>query len=94
MPKELIDTKHLLRPGGAYSSCLRAGDFIFVAGTLATDAQGNRVVRPSRANDTGPGKHSSYPAAAGASLNDCVKATVFLSDFSLFGQYNQVYSQY
>ena len=43
MPKELIDTKHLVRPGGAYSSCLRAGDFIFVAGTLATDAQGNRV---------------------------------------------------
>ena len=31
---------------------------------------------------------------AGATLDDIVKATVFLSDYSLFERYNQVYSRY
>ncbi len=95
MPKELINTSHLARPGGAYSSCLRAGDFVFVAGTLATDVQGKRVgdtieEQTARVLET----IQAILQEAGASLDDVVKATVLLSDLSLFPRYNQVYARY
>ena len=95
MAKERIDTTNIVRPGGAYSSCLRAGDFIFVAGTLATDAQGNRVGTTIEEQTARVLENiQAILAAAGATLDDCVKATVFLSDLSLFPQYNEVYSRY
>jgi 2-iminobutanoate/2-iminopropanoate deaminase len=95
MPKELIDTSQIVRPGGAYSSCLRAGDFVFVSGTLSNDAQGQRVgdtieEQTARVLET----IQAILHAAGASLDDVVKATVFLSDESLFARYNQVYARY
>jgi 2-iminobutanoate/2-iminopropanoate deaminase len=95
MTKELINTSHIARPGGAYSSCLRAGDFVFVAGTLSNDAQGTRVgetieEQTAQVLET----IQAILQAAGASLDDIVKATVFLSDLSLFQRYNQVYSRY
>ena len=95
MPKEQINTSHIARPGGAYSSCLRAGDFVFVAGTLSNDAQGTRVgdtieEQTAQVLET----IQAILQAAGASLDDIVKATVFLSDQSLFPRYNQVYARY
>ena len=95
MPKEYIDTKHIVRPGGAYSSCLRAGDFIFVAGTLSTDEQGQRVGSTIEEQTARTLENiRAILQAAGASLDDVVKATVFLSDLSLFPRYNQVYSSF
>ncbi|HEY7358257.1 MAG TPA: RidA family protein [Ktedonobacterales bacterium] len=95
MAKVLIDTTHITRPAGAYSSCLRAGDFVFVAGTLSIDEQGNRVgetIEEQTAHILETLQDVLH--AAGASLDDIVKATVFLSDYSLFERYNQVYSRY
>ena len=93
--KESIDTKKVAPPVGAYSNCLRAGDFIFVAGTLSTDEQGNRVGSTIEEQTVRTLENiQKILEEAGADLDDIVKATVYLSDYSLFERYNRVYSRY
>jgi 2-iminobutanoate/2-iminopropanoate deaminase len=94
MPKQQILSPEMPPPGGAYSPCIRAGAFVFVAGQGPFDpatgklvgetieAQTERVIENIRI----------ILAAAGASLADVVKATVHLSDMALFERYNQVYA--
>lgn len=95
MGKEFIDTKKVARPAAAYSSGLQAGDFIFVSGTISTDEQGNRIGSTIEEQTARTLENiQAVLEAAGAGLDDIVKATVYLSDYSLFERYNQVYSRY
>ena len=96
MPKQLVHVEHGPPPGGAYSPCLRAGDFIFVAGQGPIDPATGQVVGTTIEEQTERVLENIalLLAAAGASMADVVKATVHLSDLSLFARYNQVYARY
>jgi 2-iminobutanoate/2-iminopropanoate deaminase len=83
-------------PIGPYSQAIRAGEFLFCSGQIALDpalgklvdgdvsAQARQVVRNVAAVLT----------AAGASLSDVVKTTIFLVDMADFGAVNAVYAEY
>ena len=95
MARQPIHTDDAPRAIGAYSQAVRAGNTIYLSGqiglepatmTLADgiDAQLDRVLRNLRA----------VAAAAGATLNDAVKVTVFLTDMGNFARVNEAMAQF
>lgn len=82
-------------PNLPFYPAVRAGDFIFVSGQVAKDADGNMVCgtieEETRATIEAVRRALD---AAGAELADVVKATVFLEDARDFGRYNGVFKEY
>ncbi|MGY6270134.1 RidA family protein [Achromobacter denitrificans] len=74
------------------SRATQAGGFLFLSGQIPMGADG-RVVR----GDIGAQTHAALDriketlAQAGATLKDVVRVTVWLSDLSLFAQFNDAY---
>jgi 2-iminobutanoate/2-iminopropanoate deaminase len=96
MPKQEIRTSGSAAPSGAYSQGIRAGDFVFVAGQGPLDPETGEVVGETIEEQTVRTLENvkAVLAEAGASLADVVKASVHLSDLSLFPRYNEVYARY
>ena len=96
MPKQLIAPENGPRPGGAYSPGLRVGDFVFVAGQTPMDPSTGKIVGETIEEQTAQTLENikAILEAAGASMADVVKASVHLSDLSLFQRYNTVYATY
>ena len=96
MAKQLIMPDNGPRPGGAYSPGLRVGDFIFVAGQVPIDPATGQVAGDTIEEQTARVLENikAILEAGGATMADVVKATVHLSDLSLFPRYNAVYAGY
>ncbi len=96
MAKQQIQTDQAPRPGGAYSQGLRAGDFVFVAGQGPTDPATGKIEADSIEEQTARTLENvrAILEAAGATMADVVKATVHLSDLSMFESFNSVYARY
>jgi len=94
--KQPIHTDRAPAPGGAYSQGLRVGDFIFTAGQGPWDPVTRQVIGNTIEEQTVRTLENirAILESAGASLADVVKATVYLSDLSLFPRFNQVYAGY
>ncbi len=81
-------------PAAAYSQAVRKGSFVATAGQIALDADGILVGE----GDIGAQTHQTLAnlrgalEAAGASLDDVIKTTVFLSDMSHYRGMNEVYN--
>lgn len=93
--KQPIQTTDAPQAIGTYSQAVRAGNTIYLSGqigldpssmTLAEsiDAQIDQVLRNLQA----------VAAAAGATLDDAVKVTVFLTDMGNFARVNAAMAQY
>lgn len=72
----------LPRPIGPFPQAVRAGDFVFVSGTVAVDPTTGEVVEGGIEEQTAyaMGNIRSVLEAAGGSMNDLVKVTVHLRD--------------
>ena len=78
-----------------YSSAIRAGDFIFVSGTVGgVDAQGNPIEGIAAQTKQCLENTKNVLQTAGASLSDVVKATVFLTNADDYAKMNEVYRSY
>jgi 2-iminobutanoate/2-iminopropanoate deaminase len=78
-----------------YSSAIRAGDFIFVSGTVGgVDAQGNPIEGIAAQTRQCLENMKNVLQTAGASLSDVVKATVFLTNADGYAKMNEVYRSY
>ena len=95
MTKQAIQTAEAPQAIGTYSQAIRAGNTVYLSGQIGLDpatmqlvegidAQIHRVFRNMQA----------VAAAAGASLDDAVKLTVFLADLAHFAKLNEIMSQY
>jgi 2-iminobutanoate/2-iminopropanoate deaminase len=96
MPKQPVHVENGPPPGGAYSPVLRAGDFVFVAGQGPLEPGTGKIVGTTIEEQTERVLENIklLLEAAGANMADVVKATVHLSDLSLFPRYNAVYARY
>jgi len=83
-------------PRGPYSPAVRAGDFIFVSGQLAVDPVTNELSLGAIEHETRVTLNNikRILEAAGASLNDVVKCSVFLKDGNDFAAMNSVYTEF
>ncbi len=94
MPKQVIRAQRGAPPLGAYSQGWRAGDFVFVTGTVPIGPDGSVV------GDTiGEQTHTTIDnieavlEAAGATLADVVKVNVYLDEVGLFPLFNEAYKE-
>lgn len=80
--------------GAPYSPALRRGPFLFVSGAVSVDRATGETVGSDIGAQTAQvlDNIAAVLAAAGASLDDVVKTTVFLTDATLAAGMNEVYA--
>ena len=80
--REEIRVPELAEPVSHYTDAVRAGDLLFVSGCIAVDGDGRLVGGDDAAAQTRQvfANLEAILAAAGASIRDVVKVTVFLTD--------------
>lgn len=81
---------------GPYSLAVRAGDFLFVSGTVPVDPESGEPVRGDfeQAVRRVMSNLQAILAAAGGDLDAIVKTTVFLGDLERFADFNRIYAEY
>jgi 2-iminobutanoate/2-iminopropanoate deaminase len=94
--RERVETANAPTAIGAYSQAIRLGNLVFSAGQLGIDPRTGDLVE---GGITGQARRvldnlSAVLEAAGSSMDNVVKTTVFLSDMSNFAAMNEVYKQY
>jgi reactive intermediate/imine deaminase len=97
MPRHrLIRAEGLAEPISHYSDAVRAGETIYVSGQASVDAGGNLVGRGDVVAQTRQVLDNMKRAlqAAGASLDDVVKVTVYLADCADRPKVNEVRKAY
>src|SRR5439155_22073568 len=82
-------------PNLPFHPAVRAGDFIYVSGQVAKDANGNMVAGTIEEETRATLEAAKRVLAdAGCDLEDVVKVTTFLEDARDCGRYNSVFREY
>ena len=82
-------------PNLPFHPAVRAGDFIFVSGQVAKDANGNMLSGTIEEETAGAIESiRRILAEEGVTLTDVVRVTTYLEDARDFGRYNKVFSEY
>lgn len=78
-----------------FSKAVRAGGFLFLSGVLPMDAQAN-IVEGGIAEQTRAvmERIATTLAECGASMQDVVRATIWLADLEDFAAFNEAYRQH
>ncbi|MDH7484948.1 MAG: RidA family protein [Anaerolineae bacterium] len=94
MPREIIATAKAPAAIGPYSQAVRVGHLVFTAGQIGIDPVLGQL-RSGIAAQTRQALANLQAVleAAGSSLNQVVKTTIFLQDMADFATVNQVYGQ-
>ncbi len=96
MSKHVVATSSAPAAIGPYSQAIRTGDLVFTAGQIALDPATQKVVSGGIAEQTTRVMENlkAILEAAGSSMSQVVKATVFLKDLGDFATMNAVYDEY
>lgn len=98
MSREVIYTNLAPDPLGPYNQAIAAsGRMIFVSGQIALDPQTGDIVGAgdvTQQTEQAIANLKAILVAAGATLDDVVKTTVFLKDLNDFVAMNTVYANY
>ena len=98
MTKRVVRTDQAPAPfqGAPYSQGIVHGDLVFVSGQLGVDPSDGQVVEGGIAEQTEQVMQNlgAILEAAGSSLANLVKATIFLADLADFQAMNEVYGRY
>ena len=94
--KQIIRTSNAPAAIGPYSQAVKAGGFVFASGQIPTDPQTGQFVPGGITEQTEQVLRnlSALLEAAGSSLDQVVKTTVFLADMNDFAAMNEVYGRY
>jgi 2-iminobutanoate/2-iminopropanoate deaminase len=95
MARTVVLTDRAPSPVGPYSQAIRAGGLLFVAGQIPLDpATGAMPAGVAEQTRLVLRNLQAIVEAAGASLRDVVKTTVFLADLAEFAAMNEVYAAF
>ncbi|OUQ78802.1 RidA family protein [Flavonifractor sp. An100] len=94
--KQIISTQNAPAAIGPYSQAIRAGDLLFVSGQIPVDPATGEVVEPTIQAQAKRSLENvkAVLEAAGASLDNVVKTTVFLKSMDDFVEMNRVYQSF
>lgn len=93
--RKAISTEGAPAPVAPYSPGIKAGEMIFLSGQLGLDADTGHLV-PGGAREQAEKALSNIAAlatAAGGSMDDVVKTTVFMADLAEFGSINELFAK-
>jgi len=96
LSKQAISTPQAPAAIGPYSQAIRAGNLLFVSGQIPLDPDTGQVVEGDAAVQTARVLRnlSAILEAAGSSLNQVLKTTVYLKDMANFAIMNEVYGRF
>jgi 2-iminobutanoate/2-iminopropanoate deaminase len=96
LSKQVISTPNAPAAIGPYSQAVRAGNLVFVSGQIPLDPATGQLVGGDIGVQTEQVLENlaAILEAAGSSLAQVVKATVYLRDLGEFGRMNEVYAKF
>ncbi len=96
MVYQVVETDNAAKAIGPYSQAIKAGDFIFTSGQIAIDPEKNELISGGIQEQTKMVlvNLKAVLEAAGSSLENVVRTTVYLSDMNEFSAMNEVYAQF
>lgn len=94
--KKVIFTEKAPKPLARYSQGIRVGNFIFISGQVPINPATGEIVGEDIKTQVIQviNNIKSILESEGASLKDIVKVTVFLSDISLYKEFNEIYNDF
>ena len=92
--KKVISTNNAPAAIGPYNQAIEANGMLFLSGMLPIDPSTGNMVEGGVKEQTAQifKNIEALLAAAGVTVDNIVKTTVFLDDMSLFGDMNEVYA--
>ncbi len=95
MPKSMISTPHAPGAIGTYSQAVRCGGTIYLSGQIGLDPATMQLVEGIDAQVKRVFDNLKAVAeAAGASLDDAAKLTIYLTDLAHFAKVNETMAAY
>jgi reactive intermediate/imine deaminase len=96
MAKQAIQSKDAPAAIGTYSQAIRAGNTIYLSGQIPLDPKSMQLVTGDTRAEIARvfDNLAAVAAAAGASLDDAVRITVYLTDLKNFALVNEVMAKY
>jgi len=96
MTKQVISTADAPAAIGPYSQAIRMGNLVFTSGQIPLHPQTGDIVGETAAEQARQVLQNLQAVlqAAGASLQQVVKTTIFLTDLSQFAAVNAVYAEF
>ncbi|TGE26598.1 RidA family protein [Hymenobacter metallicola] len=97
MANSIIYSPDAPAPIGPYSQAIQAGNTVYVSGQIALDATSGQLVGNG---DVAAETHQvmrnlqAVLGAAGMTLRDVVKCSIFVKDLGNFGLINEIYGSY
>src|SRR5512139_100969 len=94
--KQSVVTEKAPQAIGPYSQAVRIGKWLFLSGQIGLDPASGELVSGDVAAQTGRVLENlrAVLTAAGASLDDVVRTTIYLVDLGDFGRVNETYAGY
>ena len=96
MKKEIISTENAPQAIGPYSQAVKAGNLMFISGQIPLDPETGDLASQSIEDQAKQVLENvkSICEAAGCSLDDIVKISIFLTDLSNFAVVNDMMKEY
>jgi len=96
MAKTIVRSEAAPAPVGPYSQAVKAGGWLYASGQIPLDPQTGQLVQGGIEHETRRvmDNLSAVLAAAGASFQQVVKVTVYLTDMQDFPAFNAVFAGY
>ncbi|WP_109207398.1 RidA family protein [Moorella sp. Hama-1] len=94
--QKVITTEQAPAAIGPYSQAIKVDNLIYTSGQIPIDPATGQIVAGGAAEQAARvmANLQAVLAAAGASLKDVVKTTLFIKDMNDFGTINEVYGRY
>jgi len=96
MAKQEVSTKSAPEAIGPYSQAIKSGDTVYCSGQIPLDPVSGKLVEGDISLETKQVMDNLFSVLneAGASSENVVKTTIFLTDMSDFSAVNEIYSKY
>ncbi|MFW9945034.1 MAG: RidA family protein [Candidatus Sifarchaeia archaeon] len=96
MNREVVSSEKAPKAIGPYSQAIKAGNFVFCSGQIPFNPDTGELILGSITDQTRQvlANLKSVLEAAGTTMENVVKATVFLEDMDDFGEMNSEYSRW
>jgi len=96
MVKKVVYIENAPKPIGPYSQGVKAGNFLLISGQIPIDPATGKVIEGSFRDKVVRVLENTRAIveAAGESLDNVVKVTVYLCDISKFDEFNEIYAAY
>ena len=95
MTKQAISSPDAPSAIGTYSQAVRCGETVYLSGQIALDPKTMQLVEGIEAQIHQVFRNlAAVAAAAGGSLADAVKLTIYLTDLAHFAKVNEIMAQY